>query len=113
MQPKKNSNKTIIIVIVLLVVVGGVIYFMKTGTPTDTNPSFDVAGSPTADGSFSDVGTRDLILLNQIKNLKIDSSFFQSAAYSSLVDHTVPIYQQGVGKPNPFLNPHPNQTVTH
>ena len=97
---KPNSSKTIIAVIAILIIAGGA-YFYFSGTPTDT-------GSLITEESSSDaalVGSRVLVLLNQINSLKIDSKFFTSEVYSSLVDHTVPIYEQNVGKSNPFFHP--------
>lgn len=106
---KQNSNKTILIIIALLILGVGA-YFYFTGTPTDTDPGLALEGGVSSDASL--VGGRVLVLLNQIKVLKIDSEFFRSPAYSSLVDHTVPIYEQNVGKPNPFHNPRPAPATT-
>ncbi len=100
---KQNSKKTIYIIIALVVAAAGV-YFYTMGTPTDPDAGL------TPDGVTSEadlVGTRVLTLLNQIKVLNVDAGFFKTAAYSSLVDHTVPIYEQSVGKSNPFYNPRP------
>lgn len=97
MQKPTSSKKTLLIVAALLVVGAGV-YFFMSGTPTDDSGLIVEEGG--SDASL--VGTRILSLLHQINSLKIDSSFFTSEVYSSLVDHTVPIYEQNVGKPNPF-----------
>ena len=48
------------------------------------------------------VRTRVLSLLNQINSLKIDTSIFNSLVYRSLVDYSITIPEQNVGRPNPF-----------
>ena len=107
MQKQSGSKKGLIIIIVIvLLALGG--YFMMSGTPQQSSDSLLVA-DPTLGGSpdANEVGGRVLTLLNQIKRINIDNKFFESRAFSSLVDHTVPIYEQAVGKANPFYNPHP------
>ncbi len=47
--------------------------------------------------------------------LKIDPAIFDAPVYRSLVDHTVTVVEQNVGKPNPFASffgttPPPAQT---
>lgn len=96
---QKSSKKTLII-IAIVIVLGGVSYFYFTGTPKD-DTALSVVGSET-DSEAAIVGSRVLALLNQITSLKIDTALFQSPMYTSLVDHTVPIYEQNVGKDNPF-----------
>ncbi len=85
----------------MILVVGAAIYFYMSGTPTDDS-SLEVSDTAS---DVDLVGGRVLSLLTQINHLKIEAEFFQDASYKSLVDHTVPIYEQGVGKSNPFLNP--------
>lgn len=98
MQPKSSKKPIIILVVVL--VLAGLAYFYFTGTPTDTMSGLNPSSSLETDNVQ---GMRVLTLLNQITSLHIDPEFFKSASYSSLVDHTVPIYDQNVGKANPFF----------
>ncbi len=109
MQPQKSSSKKIIIILVVVLVLGAGVYFYMSGSPHDDSSlvtTDTTAGDP-------EIGAHVLTLLHQISSLKIDTSLFTSQAYSSLVDHTVPIYDQGVGKQNPFLNPHPSAPAAH
>jgi hypothetical protein len=97
---KKSSLKSALVLIGILVIAAGA-YFYMSGTPTDDSTLLvEESGS-----DVEVVGTRVLTLLNQIQRLTIDEKFFSSATFSSLVDHTVPIYEQNVGKGNPFFNP--------
>jgi hypothetical protein len=98
-QQAKSSKKTLWILIVI-VVVAALIYFYTIGNPTDSSSltETDVAGSQDA----QNVGSRVLVLLNQINSLKIDSSIFGSATYRSLVDYSITIPEQPVGRQNPF-----------
>lgn len=102
MQPKPTSKKPIIIAIVILLILGGY-YFFSTGNPTD-DATFVEGTTAGVDSEASGRGAKILSLLNQISSLEIDSTFFSSPVYSSLVDHTVPIYEQNVGKDNPFYS---------
>ena len=98
MQPKSSKKPIIILVVVLAC--AGLAYFYFTGTPTDTTSGLNSAPSLETENIQ---GMRVLTLLNQITSLHIEPEFFTTASYSSLVDHTVPIYDQNVGKANPFF----------
>ncbi len=102
MQKPSSKKPIIIAVVVIALAIFGYFYF--TGSPTDS-AGIDENQIVTSDADL--VGTRVLTLLNQISSLRIEDSFFKSAVYASLVDHTVPIYEQNVGKTNPFYNPAP------
>ncbi len=102
---QKTSSKTSIIVLVIVLIAGAGLYFYMSGTPADDG--LLVEEGAVGSGDASAAGSRVLLLLNQISSLKIDNGFFASPVYSSLVDHTVPIYEQNVGKANPFYNPNP------
>ncbi len=95
-----GSNKTLFIVIGV-VVIAIVLYFVMKGgdDPVNPNAGFEIE---TANAADSEVGNDVLILLGQIKLLNIDKAFFETEAYKSLVDYTVPIPAQNVGRPNPF-----------
>ena len=105
---KKSNSKTIIALIVILVIAAGV-YFYLNGAPTDSDTLLTEESGLTNDANAA--GARVLTLLNQISSLKIDTALFQSSVYASLVDHTVPIYEQNVGKENPFYRA-PGRTAT-
>lgn len=101
MQPQKSSSKKTFILIILLLIVGAGVYFYFQGNPSDSASSLTQTASPeSADASA--VGSRVLSLLNQINSLKIDTSIFNSLVYRSLVDYSITIPEQNVGRPNPF-----------
>lgn len=95
MQQAGISKKTIIIVVVLLV--GGFGYYLMSGS---SSPSNSLLSAREAGG----VGAQELALLNQIKLVSIDSTFFESAAFKSLKDFSVEIRKENVGRPNPFAS---------
>ena len=100
MQTQSSSKKGFFIVIILIVLGAGA-YFYFQGTPSDSASS--LSSSATAESTdASAVGTRVLSLLNQINSLKIDTSIFNSLVYRSLVDYSITIPEQNVGRPNPF-----------
>lgn len=62
---------------------------------------------PTADSLLigtdaGGIGSVELSLLNQMKSLQIDTTLFRDPAYKALVDYTVAIEPEPVGRPNPF-----------
>ncbi len=100
-QQSSTSKTTIIFIIVL--VIGALIYFYTNGNPSDNNvSSIEVSGDPQSLLSDS-VGARALTLLNQVNSLKIDANVFNSEVYKSLVDYSVEIPPQNIGRVNPFL----------
>lgn len=52
--------------------------------------------------SGSDAGVQVLSQLQQLDSLTLSGAIFQSAAFQSLVDFTVPIVPEQVARPNPF-----------
>jgi hypothetical protein len=107
--PSANTgSKTFILVAVIVVALAGAYYFYQSGSKTATdatsgvdNSSFDTF-SNTEEGDGSVVGADVYSLLGQIQSLKIDPTFFARTVYQSLVDYTVEIPPQPVGRPNPF-----------
>ena len=99
MQQNKSSKKSIIIIIVIILITLG-IYFYMNGSPTDTSSSLEATSSgPAPSGDSLEV----LSLLNKVNTIKIDPAFFETNVFKSLLDHTVIVPEQNVGKPNPFL----------
>ncbi len=97
---QQSSSKKTFIIIIVIIAVAALIYFYNLG-----NSSADSASSLQESGASAEtqaVGSRVLSLLNQISSLKIDSSIFTSASYKSLVDYTIAIPEQNIGRPNPF-----------
>ena len=84
----------------MIIVVAALIYFYTMGTPTDSSSLTQT--NTAASAEVQNVGSRVLVLLNQINSLKIDSSIFAGDAYRSLVDYSNTIPEQPVGRQNPF-----------
>lgn len=104
MNNKDKSSKTTLIIIIVIVILAVGYYFYTSGdsaSTVDPNSSLVTMQDP----NFNEtqvVGARVLSLLNQISSLKIDASLFEGATYKSLVDYTISIPEQNVGRPNPF-----------
>ena len=96
---RKSSTKSIII-LVAIIALAALIYFYVSGTPKDTS---SVLVSDVQTTEVTDKAQKIIALLNQANSLKIDASLFTSPVYKSLVDHTVPVQDQAVGKSNPFF----------
>ncbi len=102
MKNSSSKNAIIAIVIILVLFIGG--YFYLKGTPNDDAvSSLDIVGGQgEADANASIKGSQILLLLSQIKSINIDTSIFNNQMYKSLIDYTVEVPQQNVGKVNPF-----------
>lgn len=97
---QKSSKKSIIIVVVIIIL-ALIAYFYFSGTPSDSSSStLDMQSPESKDAEVA--GARVLSLLNQINSLKIDTAIFNDPTYKSLVDYSVEIPEQNVGRPNPF-----------
>jgi hypothetical protein len=98
MQQKSPSSKKNIIITIIVIVIIALGYFYYTGsTPTD-----EAISSLSGEAPSQIVGSQTLVLLNQLNSLRIDPKIFQSQVYQSLVDHTVMVREQNVGRANPF-----------
>lgn len=93
MKAAPISKKTIIFIIVILAL--GLVYFYFAGGEAPAATLLTGVGG-------GGVGATELSLLNQMKSLQIDTGFFKDPAYQSLVDYSVAITPQNVGRPNPF-----------
>lgn len=87
---------------ILIIVVALGLYFYFKGDPDDTSISSLEAEVSVESTEALEKSARILSLLNQINSLKIDASIFESAVYKTLVDYTITIPEQDVGRPNPF-----------
>ncbi len=98
-----HSKGTISVIVIVVILV--IAYFYYEG------------GSSTGSGSLlqsqssdQSIGAAELNLLNQIQSLNVDSSLFKDPGYQSLVDYSVAIPSEPVGRPNPFA-PYPGEVV--
>jgi hypothetical protein len=91
-------NKSTLIILIVLVVGAG-IYFYTMGDRVPAGSSLLQGNSATLPDN---VAAEVLALLNQIKSLEIDPTVFDEPVYQTLVDYSVPIPPQNVGRVNPF-----------
>src|ERR1039458_6209532 len=96
-----SSNKnTIIIGVILVVVLAGVWYFYSKGS---SSPSTSQLVSTTPNGTAgASVGANVLTILNNVSSINIDTNFFSAPAFQSLVDYSIMVPPQAVGRNNPF-----------
>lgn len=97
MNTNQSSTKSYIIIGAIFIV-GFLLIFYYMGGKGESGSLLESG----VDTQNSEVGTRVLALLNQIQSLKIDDSLFAGAAYQTLIDFSVTIPEQDVGRPNPF-----------
>lgn len=96
MNAAPSKKKTYIVIILTVLAIGA--YFYVTGDKPASTGLISAENNP----EVAQISGRVLALLNQIQSLKVDSKFFQSAAYRTLVDYSIAIPPQNVGRPNPF-----------
>ncbi len=92
---KGQINKKLMITMGILLLAALIYYFYNSGSSKPTTSLVvgrDVGG----------VGAQELQLLNQIRSLRIETDLFKDPAYTSLVDYSVAIKSENVGRPNPF-----------
>lgn len=102
MQQKTPSKGTFFALIAIVVVALGMFFYFK-GSPSDVSISSLATEGSVEAGDAQASSQRIVNLLNQISSLKIDDSIFKSAVYKSLVDYTIAIPEQNVGRANPFV----------
>jgi hypothetical protein len=83
-------------------VIALVIYFYSSGTPSDSSIATLILDKSAETTDVEAAGARVLSLLNQINSLKIDTTLFDNPTYKSLIDYSITVPEQNVGRPNPF-----------
>ena len=102
MQNQKTTSKGKLIAIIIIVIVSlGLFFYFKGKPDVESLSSLEFLNSPES-GEAKAASDRVVKLLNEINSLKIDDSIFESAVYKSLIDYTVAIPEQNIGKSNPF-----------
>ncbi len=97
-QPISSSKKSAIAFVAILII-GAFIYFYTLGNPTDSSVS---SITETENAGQLEEGAKVLALLNQISSLKLDTTIFDNNIYKTLIDYTVEVPEQNVGRTNPF-----------
>lgn len=102
MKRQSNIGRTIVIgILVLVVVIGG--YALFVGLPkTGTNQLTSLVTAPATEESDK-IRAELYALLAEMQDLRIDSAIFSDPRFAALIDWSVPISPQPVGRPNPFL----------
>lgn len=96
MNSTKSNKKAIYVLGGAIVVLALVYFYFKGSSPISSDL---LVANTAADDAASQ---RVLVLLNQIRSLHIDSTFFNNPAYQSLHDISVIVPAQNVGRDNPF-----------
>jgi hypothetical protein len=102
-QIKQFISRYINIIILGLVVVGAVIAYNVFYL--GPNSESDDAGAIRAENqavASSEIGREIVTTLNRLKSITIDPDFFTEERFQRLVDFSVDIQEQPVGKNNPF-----------
>lgn len=97
---KKSTITTIVVILVIIILAG--IYFWTIGGQSSTSSSSGLLVSSTSTDQSS-VGMEELVMLNQVSTIKINTGFFSSDLFLSLQDFTQQIQTTDIGKrPDPF-----------
>ena len=98
-KPSSNKNTIIIGVVIVVVLFGGWYFYSKGSSSASTSQLISSSPNNTAQGA---VGADVLSILNNVSSINIDANFFQTPAYQSLVDYSIAVPPQPVGRNNPF-----------
>ena len=103
-QKKPSSMKgTIAVIAIVIILVGGWYFYEKGSSPSSSSSSTLTASSPSgAAAGTSDVGANVLSILQSVSSIKIDTAFFSSPVYQSLVDYSITVPPEPVGRTDPF-----------
>ena len=103
MPQQPSSSKKTIVIIIIIIVLAVLAYFYFSGNPSASqSDTLEQSGGEQLSQEAEIAGARVLALLNQISSLKIDVSIFNDPVYKSLVDYSIEIPEQKIGRVNPF-----------
>lgn len=92
--------KIIIIGVLSIVLIIGAYYFWPSGQSTDSSLVYSTNSSL---GTDVGVGQSILVTLERLRRINIDSNFFQSPVFRSLVDFSRATTSEEIGRPDPFV----------
>ncbi|HEY4515235.1 MAG TPA: hypothetical protein VJJ22_03715 [Candidatus Paceibacterota bacterium] len=95
-----NNGIKIIVVLVLLVLAFLGLNYLKSSNTAPTS-----AGGLVSENFNNSISSENQDFLRALKNLEsvsLDGSMFSSEAFNSLIDFSVTLVPQPVGRPNPF-----------
>lgn len=101
-QTPKNSKATAIALVAIIVISFGLFfYYFQKDASDDPDSLLETTNSDESNEARA-ASDRIVKILNQVSALQIDDKIFKTAVYKSLVDYSVQIPEQNVGRVNPF-----------
>lgn len=99
-----QGNKLIIgvVAIFILVVLGFSVYYFTQGGNTSAAGTLGVSGPNATDTPATIAGRDFLVVLNQIQNITLSTSTLNDRVFMSLIDQSVTLQEQPMGRSNPF-----------
>ena len=92
-----NKNKNLIIIIIVIVLGFLGFLYMKGGDEKDVS-LLQKADVPTTDALLQDIRSA----ISRIASIELDTSIFSNQILMNLEDHSRPINNEPIGRPNPF-----------
>lgn len=90
----KSKTRTISLIISILVIATGLYLYFSTGKE-DQQPLTVVASNNQAQAKFQ-------ILVSQLQSISFDTDIFSDPHFNALVDFTVPVAAETIGRLDPF-----------
>lgn len=94
-----NKKQIFLAFFLLIAVVGALIYWTSTRSPQSDGMVID----PAAIGTSFVEGEEVLQMLEILQSTKLDLSLFGDSVFQGLVDYSVDLIPEPVGRENPFL----------
>lgn len=103
MDKNKKTKNLVIIIIVIIAIVGGVYYFYSSKKPKGETAIIDMdQGAVGADENILQESQKIFSLLDELNSVKLDVGFFEGKFFRSLIDFSVELVPEPVGRENPF-----------
>lgn len=94
------TQQKLLVIVVVLLVLGAFGYFTFMGTSDELAPGA-LGNSSVPIGTVAR-GQNILVLVEKLKQISIDKTFFSSVLFSKLQDYSVPLQEEARGRANPF-----------
>ncbi len=92
-QPNKKNTLYMIFGVILLLTLG--FFFFQSSSGSSSSGGIQAT-------ELTSLGSSELALLSKVRSIRIDTEFFKKQSFKSLVDYSVMIPEERVGRPNPF-----------
>ena len=99
-----QGNKIIIVVVVIFIIaaLGFSLFYFTSGSDTAADSTIVVSG-PNATDTPAVVASRDfLVVLGKFESITFNTSVLEDRVFASLIDQSVALQQEPMGRPNPF-----------